>query len=154
MKYLTYAAVAILLWLGGYYYGAKHKQVPIQSVLQIDTVWRTDTHFVEKPIPVTRWKDRIVEVPVTDTIIRNDTTYIQLPFERVEYAGDDYKAIVSGFSPTLESIAVFPKTAYITKTEYIHNRWSLGISAGPGLLYDGWGIHSGIGIVAGIQYKF
>lgn len=48
---------------------------------------------------------------------------------------------------------LFPKTAYITNTKVVRKRWSLGVSAGPGVLYDGQ-IHGGVGIVAGLQYNF
>lgn len=148
------AIVLISAWIVGYFCGSARPSSP-EIVETRDTVVVVDTVVVEMPVEVVRWKDRTVTVPLhtVDTVTVNDTVYIELPFERVEYAGDEYRATVSGFRPKLESVTVFPKTAYITNTEYVKKSWSFGITAGPGLLYDGK-LHGGIGIVAGVQYNF
>ena len=103
-----------------------------------DTVWRTDTFIVDNPVEVIRWKDKLVYVPVTDSVIihQHDTTYVALEFEKVEYADSTYKAVVSGFQPKLESISVYPKTAYITNTVVVKKHFGLGITAGPGVVWN------------------
>lgn len=155
MKQAAIIAIALIsAWIVGYFCGGARPSQP-EIVETRDTVVVVDTVVVEKPVEVVRWKDRVVSVPLhtVDTVTVNDTVYIELPFERVEYAGDEYMATVSGFRPKLESVTVFPKTTYITNTEYVKKSWSFGITAGPGLLYDGK-LHGGIGIVAGVQYNF
>ena len=118
-----------------------------------DTVWHTDTITYEKPVEVEKWKDRIVYVPITqtDTIHQHDTTYIALQFERKVYQDTTYRAVVSGFQPSLDEITVYPKTAYITKvkTEYKYPQFILSpalnveilprsVFAGAGIVADYW----------------
>lgn len=121
-----------------------------------DTVWRTDTITYEKPVEIVKYKDKLVYVPVTDTIHKHDTTYIALQFEKKVYRDSTYRAVVSGFQPSLDEISVYPKTAYITNTIVEKApRWSFGVTAGPCVMVDFKGsVHFGGGVVAGIQYRF
>ena len=120
-----------------------------------DTIWKTDTHFVDRPVE--KWREKIkeyyVEVPAWDTVTVHDTVFLRMQAERVKYEGEEYRAVVTGVEPRLESIAVFPKTAYITNTVVQKKRWGFGFSVGPGVFYDG-SIHGGVGVVAGLQYNF
>lgn len=113
-----------------------------------DTVWRTDTFLVDNPVEVIRWKDKLVYVPVTDSVIihQHDTTYVALEFEKVEYADSTYRATVSGFQPRLESISVYPKTAYITKyvPEYKYPSFILSPALNAYVLPDSFGIGAGM----------
>lgn len=120
-----------------------------------DTVWRRDTIRIDHPVEVERWREKPVYFAVHDTqIVRTtDSVYVALERESRRYSGDDYQAVVSGVLPSLDEIKVFPKTAYITNTVIDRRRWSFGITAGPGVLYDG-NLHGGVGIVAGLQYNF
>lgn len=122
---------------------------------KVDTVWRTDTLFIDRPVEVWREREKLVYLPVHDTslVVIRDTAYIALERERRGYSGDEYEAVVSGIDPLLESIKVFPKTAYVTNTVIRRKHWGFGATAGPGVLYDGK-IHGGVGIVAGLQYQF
>ena len=61
--------------------------------------------------------------------------------------------MVSGIYPKLEEISVYPKTTVITDTKVVRKRWGLGVTVGPGVMYNGK-IHGGVGIVAGLQYQF
>ena len=120
-----------------------------------DTVWVRDTITVDRPVEKWHTIEKPIYFPVTDTMLVSihDTTYIALERTRKGYSGDDYEAVVSGVDPVLESISVFPKTAYITNTVVERRRWGFGVTAGPGVLYDGK-IRGGVGIVAGLQYNF
>lgn len=153
MKNIVFALVAVIAsWAIGYISGVCRKNDKIvTSETLSDTVWVVDTIYEESPVEVTRWKYKTVHVPVKDTVVINDTVYVELPIDRVEYAGEYYKATVSGFKPVLESITVFPKTAYVTHESA--SRFSLGVSAGPGLFFDGSSVRGGVGIVAGLQIK-
>lgn len=85
-----------------------------------------------------------------------DTTFVEIPVQMEEkvYEDSTYRAQVSGWHPSLDWIEVFARTQTITSTIVKEApRWSLGVTAGPGLLYDGK-MHAGLGIVAGVQYRF
>lgn len=124
-----------------------------------DTVWRTDTHFVDRPVEVWRTVEKPVYFAVHDTqVVRTtDSVFVALERQRRGYSGEDYEAVVSGVDPRLESIKVFPKTAYIQNTITTRKRWSFGITAGPGVFWTTGAaadIAFGMGIVAGLQYNF
>lgn len=121
-----------------------------------DTVWKVDTHFVDRPVE--KWREKIkeyyVEVPAWDTVTVHDTLWLRMQAERVEYAGEDYRATISGIEPKLESIAVFPKTAYISNTVVQKKKWSFGVTAGPGAFFNGKDVQFGVGAVVGFGYNF
>lgn len=149
LSILACCAVSYLIGVRrGYESGKDH---PAQA----DTCWVVDTHFIDRPVEVWRTLEKPVYFAVHDTqIVRTtDSVFVALQRERRGYSGEDYEAVVSGVDPLLESIKVFQKTAYITNTVRTRSKWSIGITAGPGVLYDG-SIHGGVGIVAGLQYNF
>ena len=120
-----------------------------------DTVWRTDTIIHETPVE--KWKtiEKPVYIAVVDSQIVHihDTTYIALNREIKGYSDTDYQCEISGIEPNLNWIKVFPKTAYITNTIVEKKRWSFGITAGPGVLYNG-SVQFGVGAVVGFGYNF
>ena len=124
---------------------------------KVDTVEVDVPVYIEKPVPVVEWRDRekLVYVPVNDTtlVTVHDTTFIALEREHKRYEGEEYEAQVSGVDPELDWIRINQKTKYITTTKTVRKHWGLGVTAGPGVLYDG-NIHGGVGIVAGLQYQF
>ena len=147
------ALVAACLILG-FFVGRGAKTQP--PVVQTDTLVVRDTIREAFPVYVDREVVRTELVPVTDTLYRHDTLFVALEIERRTYEGEDYRAEVSGWHPSLDWIEVYPTTTYITKEVQVPGppaRWSLGVTAGPGILYDGK-LHGGIGIVAGLQYRF
>lgn len=119
-----------------------------------DTATRTDTVFIDRPVEVVRWRDRVEYLAVTDTIRVADSVFVAVPIEVRQYADSTYRAQVSGWHPSLDWIEVYARTQTITSTIVKEApRWSLGVTAGPGLLYDG-NLHAGVGIVAGVQFRF
>jgi len=120
-----------------------------------DTIFKVDTHFIEKPVE--KWREKIkeyyVEVPAWDTVTVHDTVFLRMQAERVQYEGEEYRAVVTGVEPRLESIAVFPRTAYITNTVVQKKRWSWNASVGPGVFYNG-SVQFGVGAVVGFGYNF
>jgi len=139
----------------GYKSGYKDGLAAIES--KTDTIWRTDTHYVDNPVEIIRYKDKLVYVPVTDSVIvhQHDTTYIALQFEKVEYADSTYNAIVSGYQPKLEFISVYPKTAYITNTIVERRHWCASLTAGPAVVWSFNGkVHAGLGAAIGLSYNF
>lgn len=132
-----------------------------------DTATRTDTVFIDRPVPVSSIPAGVELLPVgtlaqmqarVDSLlaVRPDTAFVEVPvpIEVRQYADSTYRAQVSGWHPSLDWIEVRKTTQTITSTIVKEApRWSLGVTAGPGLLYDG-NLHAGLGIVAGVQFRF
>lgn len=145
----------------GQHYAPTSPGLPVN--VQTDTLVIRDTIREKEPVFLTKYVDRVELVPVTDTIRRTDTLYMAVEIERKTYQGDDYRAVVSGFRPSLEEIAVFPKTVYL-QTEVSQPpapasrrgpRAGIGIAAGPGAFWTpGTGVQFGAGAVVGLSITF
>ena len=125
--------------------------------VQRDTVVTVDTHFIDRPVEVVKWKDRekLVYIAVNDTalVTIHDTTFVAVEREIKRYSGEDYEAQVSGVQPQLDWVKVYGKTVTVTNTVKDTRRWTFGVTAGPGLVWNG-SVHAGVGVVAGVQYRF
>ena len=148
-----------------FFLGQFHPKLNNENIeIKRDTLVILDTIKIEKPVNKVRWKtkDTLIYIPIKDTIIvkQNDTVYIALQEERVEYREKEYRAIISGVNPKLEEISIYPKTVYITETQKqvktSTKHWGINITIGPSLVYDfnNRQINGGLGIVAGIGYSF
>ena len=142
---LTFALVLLLL-MGVAFFVGRYTKKPVEvEVVQVDTLTIYDTTFVYKPYPVTEKVVETIYVPVQDTLSVHDTTFVVLPRTQKEYSDSLYHAWVSGFMPSLDSIAVFQKTQYITKTVTVPRLPKLALSpvveavGGPGVFFVGAG---------------
>ena len=144
-------AMCCVSYVIGYDKGGKSALQPVKVVT--DTLVQVETLTVLQPVEKAVYKDRLVYVPVTDTLTVHDTTFVALQAERKVYEDEDYRAVVSGVFPKLEEISVYPKTITISTTRTVRQRWGFGVTAGPGVIYNGK-IQGGVGIVAGLQYSF
>lgn len=100
-------------------------------------------------------------VPVTDTLLlaRTDTLYLPLPREQREYGDSTYRAWVSGVSPRLDSILVFPTNTIITKPTPVlqKQKWGVGLQGGVGAVQPFKGDFDpkvGYYLGIGINYNF
>ena len=87
----------------------------------------------------------------TDTLYLHDTIAVPVPIERRVYADSNYRAVVSGWHPSLDSISVYPATKIVTRwlerVEKERSRWGLGIQAGAGLSANGSAVpYVGVGV--------
>ena len=75
-----------------------------------------------------------IKIVMNDTIVRRDTIYLER--EQRVYEDEEYKAFVSGFQPSLDSIYVYPKTIYETKvsTRKEWRRFTYGVQVGVGVV--------------------
>lgn len=145
----------------GQHYAPTSPGLPVN--VQTDTLVIRDTIREKEPVFLTKYVDRVELVPVTDTIRRTDTLYMAVEIERRTYQGDDYRAVVSGWRPSLEEIAVYPKTVYL-QTEVTQPpapasrrgpRAGIGIAAGPGAFWTPQaGVQFGAGAVVGLSITF
>jgi hypothetical protein len=122
---------------------------------RVKYIYKTDTISIEKPKP---YEVRIIDtmyVPVRDTIVKYDTTYTPLPREQKVYADSTYRAVISGFDPSLDSMTVY-RSQTIMQTNFATSRKRLSVGVGPSLGV-GWvstfGGNSGLGLYGGLSFS-
>lgn len=139
----------------------------VESRETVDVVTDTVPVFIDTPIPkdstVIRYKT--VRVPVYDTISSfkdiekvayGDSVTIELPITQKVYEDSNYKAWVSGYQPSIDSILIYRPTTTITRTitdtevRYKHNRWGVGVQAGVGATPGRIEPYVGIGVTYNI----
>jgi hypothetical protein len=129
---------------------------------EIVKIHRTDTVVVRDTVRET------VLVPKVRYLTRVDTVLLKVPGDTVEvpvlvpishkvYEGEDYRAVVSGFRASLDTLDIFRKTQTVTNTVVQRvevpgkpKRWGIGVSAGYALTPQGVKPYIG----AGISYSF
>lgn len=116
-----------------------------------DTLVVYDTITAYKPVPFNVYVVDTMWVPVT--VHEHDTIWAQLPREAKVYQDSAYRAAVSGFRPSLDSIEVYRKMQTVIVTQNVRippPRWSWGVQTGVGW-NPGGGVSPYIGV--GIQYR-
>lgn len=105
-----------------------------------------DTIIAYKPREIERRVTDTIKVVVRDSICVRDTIY--LPRETRVYEDSLYRAVVSGYEPRLESIAVYPRTHYIvtSTTERVQNKVGVGFQVGVGAGRGGFTPYIGVGV--------
>ncbi|MGJ0790791.1 DUF6808 domain-containing protein, partial [Bacteroides faecis] len=96
-----------------------------------ETLKRTDTVYL--PIIVDTTTDRTVE---------GDSVPVIIPITSKAYNTDNYRAVVSGYKPSLDFMEVYGEKEIITLKPK-QKRWGLGLQFGygyPGGLYVGGGV--------------
>lgn len=140
----------------GFFVG-RGKRLPAEIIEHRDTITVTDTEYVDKPVP------KYITVVRRDTLhteywhLQHDTVIADVPIEQKVYEKDSvYRAVLSGWHASLDSLWIYNTTTEITITKKIPApKWSFGATFGPSALVTPNGnIKAGIGITAGIQYRF
>lgn len=145
---LSVCVIVLLVWLIFF----PREKIVTQTFIKEhrDTVTITDTHFVEKPVPI-----YIKSAPDTIYIPSIDSTVV-MDKETKVYSDSTYEVQISGFRPQLDFIRVFPKTTYITTEKTLETvkkkRFTQGIQAGIG--YGIINKQADIYVGYGIQYNF
>lgn len=131
--------IAVSILVVGFVIGllCRPKQYVETTIIERDTTYVTDTHTIEKPVPVTRVVRDTILVLVTDTLHLRDSIFITLPKETKTYKGEEYYAEVSGYKPNLDVIKVYPKTELITETRREIVRQKNFLSVGAEVQYIG-----------------
>lgn len=144
---------------GGFLFGRKTAQKAPESkvIIKTDTCVVMDTIVREKP--VYRYSYIIDTVRTHFTTIEHDSVLVEVPIEQKVYAEDSlYRAVVSGWRCSLDSLTIYPTETIITvtKTEKVlPKKWSFGVTAGPSVLATPSGsVHAGLGVTAGLNYRF
>lgn len=124
----------LLLCFISFLFGKTCKKKEIIHDIEIDTIIQ--------PVPVPQYIVDVGEVEIPfpmDAIVKKDTikdtVYINIPIQRKTYQTDDYRAVISGYRPNLDTMTIYHKREIIYEKS---RRWGLGITAGYGLSKDGF----------------
>lgn len=144
----TLIAVAFGFW-SAHHFRYTGPETVIKTVT--DTLVVRDTLRVSTPVYVTR---RIVDTILVPVMVPGgrDTVLVQVPREEKVYQDSSYRAVVSGYMPSLDTIDVYRREVYVTTLERVEvppSRWSWGIQAGIG--YGGGGVTPYVGL--GVQFS-
>ena len=145
MRWLVYVLIGIaafsLGWCGRG--GGRRTQTDTVTRTVTHTSVKVDTLVIVRPLPYACYVTR-------DSIVFDSCTHAK---ETAEYRDSTYRAWVSGVSPRLDSIEVYPRTIY--RREYVYRdvikrekrkRFGIGLSAGYGFSRDGFSPFVGVGV--------
>lgn len=113
------------------YCSNEKKEEPIQ-IKDTISITKIDTITIIKPQPIVEYRDRIIK----DTLYSMDSILVpvDVPIETKVYADSNYRAVISGYRPQLDTISIFNKNQiqYINKITYKTKRINFSPSIGFG----------------------
>lgn len=103
----------------GYSAGRKRPRIVVEY--QHDTLTRFDTLRVLQPVPVAVTVKDTLLLPVPVPVEHTDTLWMPIPMEQKTYEDSTYKAVISGYRPSLDFLEVYNKTdvVYLTNTQIV-----------------------------------
>lgn len=147
-KVLVVCLVGLACLSLGYFLGSGRAS-SVSPTPQRDTLVIRDTVRLETPKPITETIIRIDTLTLSDTLRLSDTVYVEIPITSKVYEDSLYKAWVSGYRASLDSIEVYPvrtvETVYVPQVK--RTRWGIGLQVGIGTdLRGGWMPYVGVGV--------
>lgn len=148
--------IALALISVAFLLGRRSVKPEIVEIHRKDTVVVRDTVRETVLVPKVRYLTRVDTVLLK---VPGDTVEVPVlvPISRNVYEGEDYRAVVSGFRASLDTLDIFRKTQTVTNTVVQRvevpgkpKRWGIGVSAGYALTPQGVKPYIG----AGISYSF
>ena len=148
--------IALALISVAFLLGRRSVKPEIVEIHTTDTVVVRDTVRETVLVPKVRYLTRVdtVLLPVPGDTVE---VPVLVPISRNVYEGEDYRAVVSGFRASLDTLDIFRKTQTVTNTVVQRvevpgkpKRWGIGVSAGYALTPQGVKPYIG----AGISYSF
>lgn len=148
--------IALALIAAAFLLGRRSVKPEIVEIHTTDTVVVRDTVRETVLVPKVRYLTRVDTVLLK---VPGDTVEVPVlvPISRNVYEGEDYRAVVSGFRASLDTLDIFRKTQTVTNTVVQRvevpgkpERWGIGVSAGYALTPQGVKPYIG----AGISYSF
>ena len=113
--------------------------------------------YVTRYLPVTQRADTFLHnnwenIPPLGLSVERDSMTVEIPITQKRYESDDYRAYVSGYEASLDSIFVFPKTTVIRERSYKPpSKLHIGIMGGYGYGFNSKQAEPYIGV--GITYS-
>ena len=88
------------------------------------------------------------ELRIENGELSSDSVAVEIPITQREYEGAEYRAWVSGYEPSLDSIFVYPRHDVVTIREPPNKqkRWGIGVFAGYGVTPRGLQPCAGISV--------
>lgn len=148
--------IALALIAAAFLLGRRSVKPEIVEIHTTDTVVVRDTVRETVLVPKVRYLTRVDTVLLK---VPGDTVEVPVlvPISHKVYEGEDYRAVVSGFRASLDTLDIFRKTQTVTNTVVQRvevpgkpKRWGIGVSAGYALTPQGVKPYIG----AGISYSF
>ena len=148
--------IALALIAAAFLLGRRSVKPEIVKIHRTDTVVVRDTVRETVLVPKVRYLTRVdtVLLPVPGDTVE---VPVLVPISRNVYEVEDYRAVVSGFRASLDTLDIFRKTQTVTNTVVQRvevpgkpKRWGIGVSAGYSLTPQGVKPYIG----AGISYSF
>lgn len=146
MKKWEWLLIVLLVALA-YFLGRRFPAQPEPGSVARDTITVRDTVRDSIPVPFTvrfdHYDTLYIPLYIVDTV-RADSVLlpVPIPIERKEYVTEDYRAVVSGYRPSLDVMEVFRRTQTVTVRERA-KRWGVGPQIGVGVP-GGW--YVGVGV--------
>nr|DAH03241.1 MAG TPA: hypothetical protein [Bacteriophage sp.] len=149
MKALPWILVCLLFGVIVWMQCNPHDLQPVY--VKGDTVRIRDTirDTIPKPVRETLKRTDTVYLPIlidtaTDRTVEGDSIPVIIPITSKEYKTDDYRAVVSGYKPSLDSMEIYRDNKIVTIPP-IHKkkRWGLGLQAGYSYP-NGWYVGAGV----------
>lgn len=150
-KNLVIAVLSLLLALSlvfQYLYHSNRKSKENSLKTDTITITKIDTVTIIKPVVQYRYITQLI----TDTLYNRDSIKVpvRIPIETKIYQDSTYRAVVSGYRASLDTIQVYPIHTYTTITNMItkQKRFNIGVQAGVGYgvfnkkpdIYVGFGV--------------
>lgn len=153
-KNLVIAVLSLLLALSlvfQYLYHSNRNSVENSLKTDTITITKIDTVTVLKPVVQYRYITQVI----TDTLYNTDSVLVpvRIPIESKTYQDSTYRAVVSGYRASLDTIQVYPIHTYTTITNIItkQKRFNIGVQAGVG--YGCFNKKPDIYVGLGVSYK-
>lgn len=152
MKNVVIAVIALALIAVAFLLGRRNVKPEIVEIHRTDTVVVRDTVRETVLVPKIRYLTRVDTVLL---LVPGDTVKVPVlvPISRNVYEGEDYRAVVSGFRASLDTLDIFRKTQTVTNTVVQRvevpgkpKRWGIGVSAGYALTPQGMKPYIGLGV--------
>lgn len=152
MKNVVIAVIALVLAIVAFLLGRRSMKPEIVEIHRTDTVVVRDTVRETVLVPKVRYLTRVDTVLL---LVPGDTVKVPVlvPISRNVYEGEDYRAVVSGFRASLDTLDIFRKTQTVTNTVVQPvevpgkpKRWGIGVSAGYALTPQGMKPYIGLGV--------
>lgn len=161
LVYVIWGIVALMIYsliFGGCQYKRGYEDA--LKGTKSDTVEKVkiehDTVSVPKPVTEYQYivKTKTDTFEIHDTL-PNGNVVVEVPITQKVYSDSLYKAYVSGYKPSLDSIDIYRKTITIekeiTKTVAYKKKWTIGIQGGYGFGFKSKNFEPFVGL--GINYR-
>lgn len=178
-KLLIVLFVFLLVSLCANFYLFTHPRSPDKGLVKLEEVTARDTVrdtvFITNPTPrdSSLVRNESVRLPVssgnqslmatevsTDSLHSfsiqtalhpTDSVDVEIPITQKKYEGEGYRAYVSGYNPSLDSLLLFREVERVTiRSPTKSPRFSVGLQAGYGITPKGFQPYIGVGIAVNL----